>query len=115
MKAARAGGTKTGEFKGNEQKTEMRAAYYYNDLVHHGRAGFLWQKLRDPRSYDYLKTETKGYDDGYGCPSSRSMRPISKRSKPSCSALVADPPAKEYISIRGAGGQGNQGEVIDRL
>jgi cytochrome c551/c552 len=97
MKAARAGGTATGEFKGNEQKSEMRAAYYYNDLLHHGRAGFLWQKLRDPRSYDYLKTDTKGYDERLRMP----KFPVNEEEIEAISTfilgLVADPPGKDYI------------------
>ncbi len=97
MKAARGGGTATGEFKGDEQEREMRAAYYYNDLTHHGRAGFLWQKLRDPRSYDYLKTETKGYDERLRMP----KFPFNEEDIEAISTfvlgLVADPPAKEYL------------------
>ena len=97
MKAARAGGTETGEFKGDEQKTEMRAAYYYNDLLHHGRAGFLWQKLRDPRSYDYLKTETKGYDERLRMPKFPFNEEDIEAIETFVLGLVADPPAKEYL------------------
>jgi len=97
MKAARGGGAATGEFKGDEQEVAMRKAYFYNDLVHHGRAGFLWQKLRDPRSYDYLKTETKGYDERLRMP----KFPFNEEEIEAISTfvlgLVADPPAKEYI------------------
>jgi cytochrome c peroxidase len=28
-------------------------AFFYDDLMHHGRTGYLHQKLLDPRSYDY--------------------------------------------------------------
>ena len=35
----------------------------YHSLINHGRAGFVWQKLRQPRSYDYEKTTIKGYDE----------------------------------------------------
>jgi cytochrome c551/c552 len=97
MKAARAGGTKTGEFKGDEQEREMRAAYFYNDLIHHGRAGFLWQKLRDPRSYDYLKTETKGYDERLRMPQFPFDEAEIEAIATFVLGLVADPPAKEYI------------------
>jgi mono/diheme cytochrome c family protein len=97
LKAARGGGTATGEFKGDEQEVAMRKAYFYNDLIHHGRAGFLWQKLRDPRSYDYLKTETKGYDERLRMP----KFPFNEEEIEAISTfvlgLVADPPAKEYI------------------
>ena len=32
-------------------------------LLGHEREGFLWQKLRAPRSYDFKKTENKGYNE----------------------------------------------------
>ena len=32
-------------------------------LLGHEREGFLWQKLREPRSYDFKKTENKGYNE----------------------------------------------------
>src|SRR5262249_21912959 len=32
-------------------------------LLGHEREGFLWQKLHSPRSYDFKKTENKGYND----------------------------------------------------
>ncbi len=32
-------------------------------LLGHEREGFLWQKLRAPRSFDFQKTENKGYNE----------------------------------------------------
>src|SRR5262249_49941712 len=32
-------------------------------LLGHEREGFLWEKLHQPRSYDFKKTENKGYND----------------------------------------------------
>ena len=29
----------------------------------HQREGFIWQKLREPRSYDYKKTQNKSYNE----------------------------------------------------
>ena len=57
---------KRGEFKTAEEKDrELSAAYYYESVTHHGRPGFLWQKLRQPRRlHDYKTVETKSsYDD----------------------------------------------------
>ncbi len=114
---ARAGGAATGQFKPGEEEREMRAAYYYNDLTHHGRAGFLWQKLRDPRSYDYLKTETKGYDERLRMP----KFPLDEAEIEAISTfvlgLVADPPAKEYLyRPEGAAKARIEGErMIDRF
>ena len=46
-----------------KKQEELTKAFYYDSILHHGRPGFLWQKLRQPRSYDYKKTETKRYDE----------------------------------------------------
>jgi mono/diheme cytochrome c family protein len=97
LKAAAAGGTATGMFKGNQEQTEMRAAYYYNDLIHHGRAGFFWQKLRDPRSYDYEKIQTKGYDERLRMPQFPFNEEQIEAIATFVLGLVADPPAKEYL------------------
>jgi cytochrome c551/c552 len=43
--------------------SDRSAASFYQSLEHHGRPGFIWQKLRAPRSYDYRKTESKGWDE----------------------------------------------------
>lgn len=46
-----------------EGETDQDAGFYLNSILHHQREGFAWQKLREPRSYDYLKTAHKGYDE----------------------------------------------------
>ncbi len=38
-------------------------AFYLHYLLGHRRIGFLWQKLRAPRSYDYMKTQNKRYNE----------------------------------------------------
>ncbi|MGZ0171687.1 MAG: hypothetical protein ACKVHE_19260, partial [Planctomycetales bacterium] len=44
-------------FDGEEEREEaMRTSFFYDSLMHHGRPGFIFQKLRHPRSYDYEKT-----------------------------------------------------------
>jgi cytochrome c551/c552 len=83
----------------SEEKHEREtcAAYFYGQLVNHGRAGFLWQKLRDPRSYDYKKIETKGYDERLRMP----KFPFSEADIEAIAnfilGLVAEPPAEQYV------------------
>src|SRR5699024_9878086 len=36
-----------------------RSDYYTHQIEHGSRIGFLWQKLKEPRSYDYEKTQNK--------------------------------------------------------
>ncbi len=38
-------------------------AFFLNSLVHHQREGFLWQKLRAPRSFDFEKTQNKKFNE----------------------------------------------------
>ncbi len=85
------------DFDSHEQKeAELGAAFFYESLLHHGRPGFIWQKLRDPRSYDYEKTETKFYDERLRMP----KFPLNEKEIEAISTfvlgLVARPPAEKY-------------------
>ncbi len=85
-----------------EEVKATSAAYFVDQLSHHGRAGFIWQKLRDPRSYDYLMTTTKGYDERLRMPQFKfAQTPLDNEQKIESVAtfvlgLVADPPAQEF-------------------
>ena len=88
LERAEAGGFEAGEFASQEEEdAEMSASYFFHSLLHHGRPGFIWQKLRQPRSYDHMKIGTKGYDERLRMPSSPSTKDRSKPSRPSYWAL----------------------------
>lgn len=76
---------------------ELTEAMLYKSAISHGRAGFLWQKLRQPRSYDYKKTETKNWDERLRMP----KFPFDKDQIEAVSTfvlgLVAQPPESEFI------------------
>src|SRR5690606_17554791 len=38
-------------------------SYFVQSLNSHGRNGFIWQKLRYPRSYDYKTTRNKNFNE----------------------------------------------------
>lgn len=80
-----------------EEDRETSAAFYYESLGHHGRPGFLWQKLRQPRSYDYKMAETKPYDDRLRMP----KFPFSEEDIDAIATFVlgltAEPPNPEYL------------------
>ena len=82
---------------GTATHAEQLKAYFYDSLTHHGRPGFIWQKLRDPRSYDHMKTATKGWDERLRMP----KFPFDDRQIESVATfvlgLVADPPDEPYI------------------
>ena len=72
-------------------------AFFFESLLHHGRPGFLWQKLRAPRSYDYEKTETKGWDERLKMPKFPFSDPQIEQIATFVLGLVADPPAPQYL------------------
>ena len=80
-----------------EEENELRTAYFYHSLQHHGRPGFIWQKLRQPRSYDYKKIETKGYHERLRMP----KFPFNEKQIEAIATfvlgLVAEPPPEQYI------------------
>ena len=81
----------------DEQRKEMSTAYFYQSLGSHGRAGFIWQKLRQPRSYDYEKTKTKGYDERLRMPKFPFDEDDIEAVATFVLGLVAEPPASEYV------------------
>ena len=72
-------------------------AFFFNQLNSHGRAGFLWQKLRDPRSYDFKKIETKGYDERLRMPKFPFNEDDIESITTFVLGLVAEPPAEKYV------------------
>jgi cbb3-type cytochrome oxidase cytochrome c subunit len=76
---------------------DLHAAARYESILHHGRDGFLFQKLRAPRSYDYQKTSTKGYDERLRMP----KFPFDEKQIEAVSTfvlgLVAEPPPDKYV------------------
>ncbi|MBI3863452.1 MAG: c-type cytochrome [Planctomycetia bacterium] len=81
----------------SERDSETSAAYFFDQLNHHGRAGFLWQKLRDPRSYDYKKVETKGYDERLRMPKFPFNEQDIEAITTFVLGLVGEPPAEKYV------------------
>jgi cytochrome c551/c552 len=75
---------------------DLDEAYFLESMNHHGRAGFLWQKLRQPRSYDYMKTETKGWDERLRMPKFPLQSEEIEAVATFVLGLVADPPAPAY-------------------
>ena len=88
---------RTNSFQDKEaRERELGAAHFVSEILHHNRAGFLWQKLRQPRSYDYEKIETKGFDERLRMP----KFPFSEKEVEEVATfvlgLVAEPPPHQY-------------------
>ena len=71
--------------------------YFVEKLLGHEREGFLWQKLRAPRSYDYKKVENKTYNERYRMP----QFPFDDKQREAVMTfvlgLVAEPPAPQFV------------------
>lgn len=97
LKDANAGLLELGQITKEESDSGLSAAFFYNSIVHHGRAGFAWQKLREPRSYDYMVTQTKGYDDRLRMPKFPLDEAQIEAITTFVLGLVAEPPAPDYV------------------
>lgn len=79
------------------ENVDPDTGYFLEKLLGHEREGFLWQKLRQPRSYDYKKVENKTYNERYRMP----QFPFDAEQREAVMTfvlgLVAEPPAPEFV------------------
>ena len=74
------------------------AGYFMEKLFGHQREGFIWQKLREPRSYDYQKTQNKGYNERLRMPQFTALDDEKREAIITfVLGLVAEPPTREYV------------------
>lgn len=78
------------------RKQELSVAFFFNSIMHHDRPGFIWQKLRAPRSFDYMKIQTKGFDERLRMPKFPFDEPDIEAIATFVLGLVAEPPPSEY-------------------
>ncbi len=79
------------------ESVDPSTGFFLEKLMAHEREGFLWQKLRAPRSYDYKKAENKSYNERYRMP----KFPFNDEQREAVMTfvlgLVAEPPAPQFI------------------
>jgi len=79
------------------ESVDPDTGYFLQKLLGHEREGFLWQKLRQPRSYDYKKAENKTYNERYRMP----QFPFDDKQREAVMTfvlgLVAEPPAPQFV------------------
>ena len=72
-------------------------SFYIQAINSHQRDGFVWQKLRMPRSYDYKTTRNKGFNERLRMP----KFPITEEEREAIITfvlgLVNEPPAEKFI------------------
>jgi cytochrome c2 len=72
--------------------------FYMEKLVAHQREGFIWQKLREPRSYDYQKAQNKSYNERLRMPQFTVLDDAQREAVITfVLGLVAEPPAPQYV------------------
>jgi cytochrome c551/c552 len=115
-------GRKQESLLGFERVEELAAsstagdAFYLDALRSHRREGFLWQKLRAPRSFDFAIAETKGYPQWLTMGQFRLSGPQREAVMTFVLGLVAEPAAEKYVcreeGRRGVMAEGRQ--VLDK-
>jgi cytochrome c2 len=71
--------------------------FYVEKLLGHEREGFIWQKIREPRSYDFKKTETKDYTDRLRMPKFYITDAQREAVITFVLGLVSEPPTARYV------------------
>jgi hypothetical protein len=88
---------KDGEVHVDPSSVDPDTGFFLEKLLAHEREGFLWQKLRAPRSYDYKKVENKSYNERYRMP----QFPFNDEQREAVMTfvlgLVAEPPAPQFV------------------
>jgi cytochrome c551/c552 len=89
--------TTTAESHLSPESVDPSTGFFLEKLLAHEREGFLWQKLRAPRSYDYKKAENKSYNERYRMP----KFPFNDEQREAVMTfvlgLVAEPPAPQFV------------------
>lgn len=76
---------------------DQDTGYFMQALQEHRREGFIWQKLREPRSYDFMKTENKTYNERLRMPKFPFQQDEIEAVMTFVLGLVSEPPADQYV------------------
>ncbi|MBW3596503.1 MAG: hypothetical protein KY475_04415 [Planctomycetes bacterium] len=86
-----------GEAPPGEADEQPLPPYYEEALTANHREGFIFQKLREPRSYDFEKAENKGYNEWLRMPQFPFNNDEREQVITFVLGLVAEPPAPQFI------------------
>jgi hypothetical protein len=82
---------------GHSSHDDTLPDFYKKAVMHGSRAGFIFQKLREPRSYDYMKTANKKYNDRLRMPEFPFNNEEREAVVTFVLGLVAEPPTEKYL------------------
>ncbi len=94
---AHGGDPAAGKPPGFADRADQDDAYFEEKVEEHQREGFVWQKLREPRSYDYKAAQNKKYNDRLRMPKFNFTPEQREAVITFVLGLVADPPATQYV------------------
>ncbi|MBN1910636.1 MAG: c-type cytochrome [Pirellulales bacterium] len=86
-----------GTFSAGRQRLPDEA-FYRDAVAGQRREGFIWQKLRAPRSFDYKTTATKGYNERLTMGRFTTTPEQVEAVATFVLGLVAQPPAEPYVA-----------------
>ncbi|MGD9723675.1 MAG: hypothetical protein AB7O59_05020 [Pirellulales bacterium] len=82
----------------NFEDLDPATGYFMEKLFGHQREGFIWQKLREPRSYDYQKVQNKSYNERLRMPQFTALNDEQREAIITfVLGLVAEPPPPQYV------------------
>jgi mono/diheme cytochrome c family protein len=87
-----------GEGAGPVNAPQVPEPFYIEQLRLESRIGFIYQKLTEPRSYDYRVAELKGYNERLQMPQFDLSPSQRERIATFVLGLVADPPGPKYLA-----------------
>ncbi|HYW79051.1 MAG TPA: hypothetical protein VE890_05710, partial [Thermoguttaceae bacterium] len=86
------------QFVADDGAGQGDARFFTEALREHRREGFLWQKLRQPRSFDYRMTDGRPYNQGLTMPRFELAPEQREAIMTFVLGLTADPPAERYVT-----------------
>jgi len=84
-------------FASSDAPKDADRGFFREALLAHRREGFLWQKLHEPRSFDYKKAQNKPYNESLTMGNFGFTDEQVEAISTFVLGLVADPPAEKYV------------------
>ena len=84
-------------FVGPQKPENTNEEFFKEALLSQRREGFLWQKLRAPRSFDYKMADNKGYNEQLTMGRFNFTPEESEAISTFILGLVSEPPAEKYV------------------
>ena len=82
----------------HDDDSDFDEEFYLSRVGEHDRVGFIWQKLKEPRSYDYMKSGNKdSYNDNLRMPQFSFTNEEREAVITFVIGLVSEPPSHDFV------------------